>query len=93
MTGSLVLDIGQVRIDATGQPEDAARIEATLRDGLDQLARMLAASPFARDPEAMGTAIAQLQIDDLSTEDWLGPRGAARVAELMYDRITAGRTG
>lgn len=89
----LVLDIGAVRIDATGLPEDAARIETTLREGLEMLAQKLASSPFARDPEAMGVAINSLQIDDLTQDDWIGERGAARVADIMFDRITGRATG
>jgi hypothetical protein len=92
MTRPLVLEIGQVRIDATGTPEDAGRIEATLRQGLDLLAERLAHSPFARDPEALRTAIRQIQIDDLSIDDWLGDRGAARVADMLYDQIADGGT-
>lgn len=90
MTAALVLDIGEVRIDAVGQPEDAERIEATLRQGLEQLAEKLASSPFGRDPAAMGVALSQLQIDSLSKEDWLDTRGATRVADILYRAIAAG---
>jgi hypothetical protein len=69
MTRELVLEIGNLRIDATGIPEEADRIEATLREGLEILAQKLAASPFARDPAAMGVAISQMQIDDPSKDD------------------------
>lgn len=90
MIPSLVVEIGQMRIDATGRPEDAARIETTLRQGLDLLAERLAHSPFGRDPSALHTAIGQIRIDDLSVEDWLGDRGAARVADILYERIAVG---
>jgi len=93
MTHPLVLDIGQIRIDATGTPEDAARFEAVLREGLEDLAERLRSSALARDPEALSVALRQIRIDDLSAEDWLGARGAARVAEVLYDRIAAGRAG
>lgn len=93
MTRALVLNIGQVRIDALGNPEDADRIEATLRDGLEKLAERLASSPFGRDPEAMGVALSQLQIDTLSKEDWLDARGAARVADILYKAISARGAG
>ncbi|MDK3073546.1 hypothetical protein QO034_10520 [Sedimentitalea sp. JM2-8] len=90
MIPPLVVEIGQMRIDATGRPEDAARIETTLRQGLDLLAERLAHSPFARDPAVLHTAIGQIRIDDLGVEDWLGDRGAARVADILYQRIAEG---
>jgi len=48
--------------------------------------------PFAHDPEAMSIALQQIRVDDLAAEDWLGARGAARVAEVLYQQISAGRT-
>jgi hypothetical protein len=92
MSRPLVLEIGRIRVDAIGTPEDAARFERILREGLAQLAERLRSSPFARDPEAMSMALQQIRVDDLAAEDWLGARGAARVAEVLYQQISAGRT-
>lgn len=93
MTAPLVIEIGSLRIDAIGQPEDAARIETVLREGLKRLAERLASSPLARNPEAMALAIRGIEIDDLGFEDWVGARGAARLAECLYDRITRAEAG
>ena len=93
MSRPLVIEIGSIRIDAEGRVEDAARIEAVLREGLAALGERLKSSTFARDPEATGIALGRLRIDDLAVEDWLGPRGAARVADVLYERIAPGRSG
>ncbi|MFY0617695.1 hypothetical protein [Shimia sp.] len=90
MTLELVIDIGQVRIDAVGGSEDARRFEETLRRGLEKLAEKLASSPFARNPEATALVIETMQIDDLNRDDWVGDRGAVRIAECLFDAISTG---
>lgn len=92
MSHSLVLEIGQIHVNANGSPEDAARFETVLREGLALLAERLKPSAFARDPEAMSIALRQIQLDSLAAEDWLGDRGATRVSELLYEHISAGST-
>ena len=87
MTRPLVIEIGAVRIDAAARPEDAARIEAVLRDGLSRLAERLDHSALARDPSAVAVALDEIRITDLNLEDWLGPRGAHRLADMLYDRL------
>ena len=91
MSRPLVIEIGQVRIDARAEPEDADRIEATLREGLRLLGERLETSTFARDPEALAVAIDAVTITDLTIDSWVGRRGAERVADALYRRITAGR--
>lgn len=91
MSRPIVLQIGAVQIDAAGEVEDAARLESVLREGLEQLAERLRSSPFARDPGAVGVALQQIQLGDLAAEDWLGDRGAQRIAERLYEQIAAGR--
>ena len=89
MMPELSISIGELTADVSGGLVDENRIEMTLRSALRLLAERLRSSPFARDPEALALVLTSLQISDISADDWVGQRGAERVADALYQQLSS----
>ncbi len=89
--GHLDLRIDQISVDADLSDAQAERLSPVLRFAFEDLARRLQSSPVARLNSPSQLAISELHVDAVSVDELLGPRGAARLADVFWQRLIASR--
>ena len=63
--------------------------EPTLREAFRLLAERLQRTPFHQFGNARELAIESLRVSNLPVDELLGPRGAERLAEQLYDELAS----
>jgi hypothetical protein len=93
MDQRVTLKIGRIGFTIETEVEDQKRIAATaveLRRGLEILAKRLAASPFGRSAMPQRLVLERIALEPLSLDELAGPRGAERIADMLYTQLVRG---
>lgn len=83
----LQLDIGTIVFEAGGSGEPLEPLAPVVRRALELLAVRLARTPGARFGAGLAPVIEHLRLGDLPLDELLGPHGAERLADALYDRL------
>lgn len=90
MTGALVqFHVDQVTLDVDLSEAEAQRLAPVLQAAFEDLAKRLQSSPTSRWKNSTRLALAELCIDAVPTDELLGPRGAARLADAFWRQLIA----
>lgn len=85
----LTLTIDRVVVETELEREAAAQIPEVLREAFQRLAERWARSPWARSI-SLATAIRRhLEVEPVSADELLGPRGAERLADKLWQAAIA----
>jgi hypothetical protein len=88
------LKIGRIGFTIESEADDRDRIPITadeLRRGLEILGRRLASSPFGRSAMPQRLVLERIALEPLSLDELAGPRGAERLADMLYAQLVGGR--
>ena len=89
MTG-IDLSIERLVVETAAEKQAAGELPEVVRAALRKLAERLSGVPLAREVRLAATVRARVEIDTLPLDALLGPRGADRLAEELYQRIVRG---
>ena len=91
MDAELTLKIGRIALDVDADERSGPMASAQLRAAFEILAKRLAASPFGRSLALQRIVIERLELSALAVDEMLSARGAERIADDLYRRITGGQ--
>lgn len=86
----LRLSIGEIAIETEAERAAAERLPAVLREAFRILAERLARTGLAGERSVADLVLGRLQVDVLSADELLGPRGAERLADELHRQIRGG---
>jgi hypothetical protein len=86
----LRLSIGELVVETEAERAQAEQLSWVVREAFARLAELLGRAPLTRWSGQGELSIGQLTVGALSMDELLGPRGAARLAEQMYQQIAGG---
>lgn len=84
---SLHLSIDTLTVETEGERRDLEQVPSVLRAALRQLGERLAALP-SEQAALRGLALERLEIEVASLDEVLGDRGAERLADALFARLT-----
>jgi hypothetical protein len=87
MSRHIEFHVDRISIDMDLSEAEARRIGPVLKRAFEELARRLQMSPVARLAGTDRLSLGELQVDALSVDDLLGPRGAARLSDIFWQRM------
>lgn len=86
---TLALRVDRIVVETAVEREAAARIPEVLKDAFRQLAERWERTPWARTIPISGAVRAALEVEPLTVDDLLGPRGAELLAERLWQAFAA----
>ncbi|NMO21854.1 hypothetical protein HPC49_34470 [Pyxidicoccus fallax] len=86
----LKLSIGEVVVETAAEQAQAEKLSPVVREAFARLAELLGRAPLTRWGGQGELVIGELTVGALSLDELLGPRGADRLAEQLYQRIVGG---
>ena len=90
MDAELTLKIGRIALDVDADERAGPMASAQLRAAFEILAKRLSASPFGKSSAMQRLVIERLELGVLPVDEVLSARGAERIADDLYRRITGG---
>jgi hypothetical protein len=88
----ITVDIGDVIVRGDAERHRLERVAPAVEEAFRLLAEQLERTPLARFGDARRLLISRLESQLVSLDDLLAPRGAARLAEDIYQRLTRERS-
>jgi hypothetical protein len=93
MLGRIEFHVDRISIDVDLSEAEAARVTPVIKAALADVAKRLQMAPASRFRDPSRLALSILRVDALPLDELLGPRGATRLADTFWERITASRNG
>ena len=86
------LHVDQISIAMDLSEAEAERLTSVLKTAFEDLAKRLQTSPVTRFRSPTRLALGELRVEALPTNELLGPRGAARLADIFWEQLTTSRS-
>ena len=86
----LRLSLGELVVETEAERAQAEQLSTVVREAFARLAELLGRAPLTKWSGQGELVIGQLTVGSLTMDELLGPRGADRLAEQLYQQISGG---
>lgn len=86
----LRLSLGELVVETEAERAQADQLSTVVRESFARLAELLGRAPLTKWSGQGEVVIGQLTVGSLTMDELLGPRGAERLAEQLYQQISGG---
>ena len=87
MGSRVALKVGALNVTVVGGDAVAKTLPVKLREAFVLLAKRLEAAPGGRGVSVERLVLDRVELEPLTLDELIGPRGAERLAETLYRRI------
>jgi hypothetical protein len=88
MGSRVTLKVGALNVAMVGDKALAKELPVKLQQAFELLAKRLAAAPLGRGAAPESLVLDRVELAPFALDELIGPRGAERIAEELYRRMT-----